>query len=551
MRGFLYKHIRFIPQKINRAIMFAILGCALSSTAHAALNIPITVNLSETVNVTGTPRIPVDVGGTPRYATYTSGTGTNALTFTLSPQAGDVDLDGVTVSSPIDLNGGTIKDAKGNNAALTFTSPNTANVKVNYPSLGMDFVYDADGRYTLNGTAYNDLTSFLTATGGSFTRASIGTYFDSSGTLQTAASGTPRFDYDFTTLAAKGILIEEQRTNSIRNSNMSGVVTGTPGTFPSTWGPGGVGLGTLTQQIVATGTERGLSYFDIRLSGTASTASYVVYTNSTTATAATSGQNWNASLYTKIVSGSTNNAPPSLSLYERNSSGSGIVFSSLALPTTGTLTRTNLTRTLNNASTAYIVSAITFNLTSGMPVDITLRIAAPQLEQGLFPTSYIPTTNAVVTRAADNLTIPTGGWLDASKGTLYNEGYQSYLVTSHPTYLSSLSTGASSNFIATYLTTAAAKNAALNVGGTDYYNLGSGTYIAGSLLKSAITYKANDFRMSADGSLAALVSSGPLPSTTLLYIGDKDGTRTWNGHIRKTKYYPTRITDTQLQLLTQ
>lgn len=80
----------------------------MTAHAYAAVNIPLTVNLSETVNVTGTPRIAVDVGGTTRYATYSSGTGTNSLTFTLAPQAGDVDLDGITVSSPIDLNGGTI-----------------------------------------------------------------------------------------------------------------------------------------------------------------------------------------------------------------------------------------------------------------------------------------------------------------------------------------------------------------------------------------------------------------------------------------------------------
>ena len=192
--------------------------------AQAATNIPLTVNLSEVVTVTGTPQISVDVGGVPRTATYSSGSGTNALTFTLSPQAGDVDLDGITISSPVSLNGGTIKDNKGNDATLTFTPPNTANVKVNYPSLGMDFVYDADGRYTLNGTVYNDLSSFLTATGGSFTRASIGTYFDSSGILQTAASGVPRFDYDPVTHQPKGILIEEGRINLAKNSeNISGI----------------------------------------------------------------------------------------------------------------------------------------------------------------------------------------------------------------------------------------------------------------------------------------------------------------------------------------
>ena len=89
----------------SAAFVLALLSFA-PAPAYAAVNIPITVNLSEAVTVTGTPQIAVDVGGTTRQANYTSGTGTNALTFTLAPQAGDVDLDGVTVSSPIQLNGG-------------------------------------------------------------------------------------------------------------------------------------------------------------------------------------------------------------------------------------------------------------------------------------------------------------------------------------------------------------------------------------------------------------------------------------------------------------
>ena len=102
-----------------------------SGVAVAAINIPFTINLSEAVTVTGTPRIAVDVGGNTRYATYTSGSGTNALIFTLIPVSGDVDLDGITLSSSIDLNGGTIKDPAGNNASLTFTPPDTSGITIN------------------------------------------------------------------------------------------------------------------------------------------------------------------------------------------------------------------------------------------------------------------------------------------------------------------------------------------------------------------------------------------------------------------------------------
>ena len=101
-----------------------------ASKSYAGVPIPFTINLSETVNVTGTPRLQLNIGGVTAYANYTGGTGTSALTFSYPVQAGDFDRDGVTLISPIDLNGGTIKDTNGNNATLTFTPPNTSGVLV-------------------------------------------------------------------------------------------------------------------------------------------------------------------------------------------------------------------------------------------------------------------------------------------------------------------------------------------------------------------------------------------------------------------------------------
>lgn len=177
----------------------------------AAINIPFTINLSENVTVTGTPRIAVDVSGNTRYATYTSGTGTNALVFTPDDWRC---RSGWRCFLPLSNSmAKTTKDTAGNDATLTFTPPNTSGIKINYPSLGMDFTNGTSGRYTLNGTVYNDLSSFLTALGGTFVRNSIATYYDSTGILQTASANTPRFDYDPVTHAAKGILIEESRTN--------------------------------------------------------------------------------------------------------------------------------------------------------------------------------------------------------------------------------------------------------------------------------------------------------------------------------------------------
>jgi hypothetical protein len=51
-----------------------------------------------------------------------------------------------------------------------------------------------------------------------FTRASTGTYFDSSGVLQTAAIDEPRFDHNPVTGEPLGLLIEDERTNRLLRS---------------------------------------------------------------------------------------------------------------------------------------------------------------------------------------------------------------------------------------------------------------------------------------------------------------------------------------------
>jgi hypothetical protein len=80
-----------------------------------------TVNFTEPVSVTGTPGIAVTIGGTSRSANYVSGTGTAALVYRYTVQEGEADTDGITLGASISLNGGTIKDAALNNAALTLS----------------------------------------------------------------------------------------------------------------------------------------------------------------------------------------------------------------------------------------------------------------------------------------------------------------------------------------------------------------------------------------------------------------------------------------------
>src|SRR5678816_4391057 len=102
-----------------------------------------------------------------------------------------------------------------------------------------------------------------------FTRASTGTYFDSAGVMQTAALNAPRWDYNPATLQLRGLLLEDTRTNNLRNSTMVGATPGTPGTYPTNWGGWGMGATGLSSSITGTGTEAGMAYIDIRIFGTA------------------------------------------------------------------------------------------------------------------------------------------------------------------------------------------------------------------------------------------------------------------------------------------
>jgi hypothetical protein len=57
------------------------------------------------------------------YASYASGSGTSALTFSYIVQSGDTAASGISISSPVQLNSGTIQDAYSQTPTLTFTPP--------------------------------------------------------------------------------------------------------------------------------------------------------------------------------------------------------------------------------------------------------------------------------------------------------------------------------------------------------------------------------------------------------------------------------------------
>ncbi|WP_157422161.1 DUF4347 domain-containing protein, partial [Acidovorax sp. Root219] len=133
----------------NKAIVIDTTAPTVASVNSSAANgtykvgntVSLQVNFSEAVTVTGTPQLTLEIGTTDRAVNYTSGSGTSALTFTYTVQAGDTtaDLDYLGITA-LALNGGTIKDAAGNASTLTLAAPGAANSLGNNKALAIDGV---------------------------------------------------------------------------------------------------------------------------------------------------------------------------------------------------------------------------------------------------------------------------------------------------------------------------------------------------------------------------------------------------------------------------
>ena len=95
----------------------------LNNFLNATDVLSVTITFDENVPVTGTPQLPLVIGADNRTATYTTGSGSTALVFKYTIQAGDTDTDGISIGANVlALNSGTIWDAAGNNAILTHSA---------------------------------------------------------------------------------------------------------------------------------------------------------------------------------------------------------------------------------------------------------------------------------------------------------------------------------------------------------------------------------------------------------------------------------------------
>ena len=111
---------------------------ASGDTYKLGETISVTLTFSETVTVTGSPRLKIDMDPAhwgEKPASYASGTGTTSITFSHTVVQPNYSTQGIAVlGDSLALNGGTIRSSATNaNADLSHTNRNhDANHKVNW-----------------------------------------------------------------------------------------------------------------------------------------------------------------------------------------------------------------------------------------------------------------------------------------------------------------------------------------------------------------------------------------------------------------------------------
>lgn len=204
----------------------------------------------------------------------------------------------------------------------------------------------------------------------------------------------PRLDHsnflDFVAGNARaGMLVEsEARTNWVKNGDAIGStngVIGSGGAYPTNWSTSVASSMTFT--IIGSGVDAatGLSYVDIRISGTRSGASSpAINLNPTSDVVAAPGELWSISAWVAMVGGSmTNISNLQLFLNERTSGGTFVnnTNGSVTFTPTSALVRRKRAKVMIGATTARVSPNFSVGVPDGSSCDITVRIGGIQMER--------------------------------------------------------------------------------------------------------------------------------------------------------------------------
>ena len=225
---------------------------------------------------------------------------------------------------------------------------------------------------------------------------------------------------------------------------------------------------------------------------------------------------------------------------------------STSIPTiTSSISRPSLTRTNNNASTAFERSQFVIFVTSGQTYNFNLTIGMPQLELGATPTSVIPTSGGALTRAADNPSLANVSWLGSNAGTMIVKGYIPYYSTSSNQGLAELDDGTTNNRVAIYHTSGGNNlTGFVASGGSTLMNTTFGSIAAGNTITAGIAWDGGSPIGSMNGAAAVSGSANGSPSgLTTLRLGYSTigPAASLNGGIQRIVGYARNRNNAQLQ----
>ncbi len=339
----------------------------------------------------------------------------------------------------------------------------------------------------------------------------------------------PRFDYDPVTLAPKGLLIEEQRTNLLLQSD-GGVGWGTNGTATVTSDTGTAPNGTNTAFTLTNATDVVVPTGGNNVFKTFSVSSNTAIT---------------ISLYVKAITATT----VSLNIFDGATGNS----SSQAITLTSAWQRVQVTRTSGASTTAM---RFTIGAANG-----TVLCWGAQAEAGAFATSYIPTVASQVTRAADSASMIGNNfarWYNVNEGTFYSQAVQN-ATNSTAAFAASMddsSVGGDASIVLFYFnnTARSIQLTAYNPSGSIQVDMSGNTPLLtqGVAKKAAWALKTNDFAQASDGGSVNTDTSGAMPAPNVFGLGYRVSSPGGylNGTIARIAYYPRRLANTELQGIT-
>jgi hypothetical protein len=407
----------------------------------------------------------------------------------------------------------------------------TGNIAISAPSLDLNF---AVNKSLIDDISGNNLITF--------TRASTGTFVGSNGLIQTAASDVPRFDHNPATGESLGLLVEEARTNlqiySEQIDNAAWTKNNTTVTANAITAPDS----TLTaDRLLETATTS--SFYVANFGG--ATATPGTYTASVFAKGDGSGRLLNMTLqqsgvyrqsYFNLSTGTVSNVDVSLT-------------ASIQALSNGWY-RCSVTGTSSSTTTLFLYSAAAAGDNSVYAVragsaSAGLFLWGAQLESGTFPTSYIPTAGATVTRAADVASI-TGAnfssWYNNGQGSFSAEWrYVSPVSKNLFTTVLGVAGNGNNRFI---LAVGTASSSSLQKGTVAWSNLYS--IFPGSYIENYVAYQNN----ASTNFFTNFIALTTYPQT--MELGWQSAAGNWlNGTLARVSYWPTRLNDRALQYITQ